>query len=163
MLLKPINMVLGLVYTPLLLSYLGTELYGLWAFPGTCPQQWVSRRPVRGLWATGRNAPNWPCLLSCPRQRQEPHGIRPHLPRLPPKSQHFRTIRPSCVAGRCWSPGLRMRIIPYLNSVNTPTWTLIIFIASKHMMEMKPYSAYWTVQTELKLRKMCGIITEKRA
>ena len=31
MLLKPINMVLGLVYTPLLLSYLGTELYGLWA------------------------------------------------------------------------------------------------------------------------------------
>ena len=32
-----------------------------------------------------------------------------------------------------------MRIIPYLNSVNTPTWTLIIFIASKHMMEIKPY------------------------
>ena len=31
------------------------------------------------------------------------------------------------------------------------------------MMEMKPYSAYWTVQTELKLRKMGGIITEKRA
>lgn len=31
MLLKPINLVLGLVYTPLLLAYLGEESYGIWA------------------------------------------------------------------------------------------------------------------------------------
>ena len=31
MLLKPIGYVLNLAYTPLLLSYLGDEKYGLWA------------------------------------------------------------------------------------------------------------------------------------
>lgn len=31
MMLKPVNVILGLVYTPLLLSYLGDESYGLWA------------------------------------------------------------------------------------------------------------------------------------
>ena len=29
--LKPLNVLLGIVYTPLLLSYLGAEKYGLWA------------------------------------------------------------------------------------------------------------------------------------
>lgn len=30
-------------------------------------------------------------------------------------------------------------------------------------MEIKPYSAYWAEQTEMKLRKMYGIITAKKS
>ena len=52
-------------------------------------------------------APLGACHMAQPRadQHQErhlkPHGIRPHSRQSPSKQLHFRTLRPSCGAGRC--------------------------------------------------------------
>ena len=48
------------------------------ACQGICVQPPACLRPGHGHGATGRNCPSWLCLLSCPRQRQEPHGNRLH-------------------------------------------------------------------------------------